>query len=134
MRISDWSSDVCSSDLRDVRRGDGQVAEIGDRDRLPRDTRVDDGQFHMIAFEQLTQQPEFVEELERRGMDRVAPEIEEEIGVLFEHDRLDPGAREKQPRHPPRRPAADRKYVGAGTSVSVRVDLGGAGSLTTKTI
>src|SRR3546814_9577414 len=84
---------------RDVRRGDGQVAEIGDRDRLPRDTRVDDGQFHMIAFEQLTQQPEFVEELERRGMDRVAPEIAEEIGVLFEHDRLDPGARERSEEH-----------------------------------
>src|SRR3546814_15080623 len=70
----------------------------------------------MIAFEQLTQQPEFVEELERRGMDRVAPEIAEEIGVLFEHDRLDPGAREQQPRNHPRRPAADdanlaRKFI-----------------------
>src|SRR3546814_17366523 len=70
----------------------------------------------MIAFEQLTLRPEFVEELERRGMDRVAPEIAEEIGVLFEHDRLDPGAREQQPRNHPRRPAADdanlaRKFI-----------------------
>src|SRR3546814_15091001 len=109
MRISDWSSDVCSSDLRDVRRGDGQVAEIGDRDRLPRDTLVDDGQFHMIAFEQLTQQPEFVEELERRVMDRVAPEIAWEIGVLLEHDSLDPCAHEQRPRKQARHRAAAQR-------------------------
>src|SRR3546814_9249946 len=29
MRISDWSSDVCSSDLREAAHFDGQVAAIG---------------------------------------------------------------------------------------------------------
>src|SRR3546814_2585916 len=57
MRISDWSSDVCSSDLLDQRR----VIEV-----LPalRDHAVPELE---IAFEAGQAQPEFVRELERLG-------------------------------------------------------------------
>src|SRR3546814_6236125 len=34
-RISDWSSDVCSSDLQAVRRELGQVAVVADDDHRP---------------------------------------------------------------------------------------------------
>ncbi len=32
-------------------------------------------------------------------MDRVAAEVAQEVGVLLQHDRIDPGAGEKKSRH-----------------------------------
>ena len=48
----------------------------------------------------------------RRGMDGVAAEIAQEIGMLFEHQRLHAGAGEQQARHHPGRPAADDQKIG----------------------
>ena len=42
---------------------------------------------------------ELVEDPQRRGVDGVAAEVAEEVGVLLEHDDVDAGAREQQPEH-----------------------------------
>ena len=51
--------------------------------------------------------PSSVEDFHRRGVNRVPPEIAEEIGMLFQHQHFDPGAGEQQPGHHPRRAAAN---------------------------
>src|SRR3546814_16145549 len=93
MRISDWSSDVCSSDLRD--RGRAHLAVIGDQVAIADVMRVARPARHVLAPGDGEQQPL-----------RVGP------GVRHRADEggLEPG---------------DRKSVVWGTSVSVRVDLGG---------
>src|SRR3546814_13829370 len=86
MRISDWSSDVCSSDLHAARTADraGELAQ-----RL-----------------------------------RHQPRLQADVAVA--HLALDFGARdERSVRVDDEHVDRDRKRVGAGTSVSVRVDSGG---------
>src|SRR5262249_45090590 len=53
------------------------------------------------------EQTELVHQLQRRGMDGVAAEIAEEVGVLLEHDDVDAGARQQEAEHEPARPTAD---------------------------
>ena len=55
--------------------------------------------------------PKLVEDLHRRGMDRVAAEIAEEVGMLFEDADLAAGAGEQQAGHHARGPAADDDQV-----------------------
>src|SRR3546814_14219955 len=86
MRISDWSSDVCSSDLElrpAVPRADGQA-----RRRLHRGSLAG----HLDRPEVCLAQPAIHRGHDHRGL---------------------------------RLPPPDRKSVGSGKSVSVRVDLGG---------
>ena len=45
------------------------------------------------------EQAELVHHLERRGMEGVAAEVAQEVGVLLEHGDLDAGAREQQAEH-----------------------------------
>ena len=68
---------------------------------------------HLVvrALQESIEQPELAQQLERRGMNRVAAEIAEEVGMLFEHCDAAAGAREQQARHHPRRPAADDDQV-----------------------
>ena len=63
-------------------------------------------------LEEALEHPELVEDLHRRGVDRVAAEIAEEVGMLFEHLHRDAGAGEQQPGHHPRGAAADDQDVG----------------------
>ena len=63
------------------------------------------------ALEEALEQPELVEDFHRRGVDRVAAEIAEEVGVLFEHADRHAGAGEQQAGHHPGRPAADDQDV-----------------------
>ena len=70
------------------------------------DPRGQRSHFVMRPFEEFVEQPELAQQLERRGMDRVAAEIAEEVGVLLEHLDLAPGAREQQAGHHPGGPAA----------------------------
>ena len=60
----------------------------------------------MRQLQQIIEAAELVHQLEGRGMDRVAAEIAEEIGVLFQHHDIDAGARQQQPGHHPGRPTA----------------------------
>src|SRR3546814_16025294 len=98
MRISDWSSDVCSSDLRmagrhaDVRRHFRMTAGIGQRTAAGKGTAgAEIGKVRHCA---------------RNGRQRRA---------------------RMRPAGPPSRHGGetDRKSVGEGTRVAVRVDLGG---------
>src|SRR3546814_21040929 len=113
MRISDWSSDVCSSDLLRARRPDAGVA-IGlqlhaDLQRVAlglRSARLCLADLVRNAADRLDMVADIVrDDIGLRGVARgahLAVEFAEEGGVEI-----------------------DRKRVGKGTSVSVRVDLVG---------
>src|SRR3546814_13376103 len=107
MRISDWSSDVCSSDLHDLR---GFAAQIplhllgnrinpGDRDQFRFEAAAEDAGAGFAA----------------RAGDRPATQRAVDVDTAIGDDfgaRADGGAE-------------DRKSVVEGKSVSVRVELGG---------
>src|SRR3546814_20502803 len=97
MRISDWSSDVCSSDLR---KGQRFVPELAvDEARIEAASRCDPRRHHR--------------ELER---------IDADIALSDDRvERVRGGPSLVVFPHLPR----DRKRVVSGQSVSVRVDLGG---------
>ena len=63
--------------------------------------------FLMRQLQEIIEQAEFVHHLERRGMDRVAAKIAQEIGMFLQHDHIDAGARQQKPEHHPGRSAAD---------------------------
>src|SRR3546814_19102905 len=109
MRISDWSSDVCSSDLVAARRHRAAPA-------LAVPIRVDRADIGMAPRE------------ERLG--RPSPAC---FVLLVRHL---PGPGGAQAAHPcgrlPAPVTGDRKSVVKGTSVSVRVDLGGCRSIKKK--
>ena len=50
-------------------------------------------------LEKSLREPNLVEDLERRWMDRVPSEITEEVRVLLEHEHVDAGARQKKCQH-----------------------------------
>ena len=60
----------------------------------------------MRQFQELVEQAEFVHQLERRRMDRIAAEVAEEIGVLLQHHDANAGARQQESKHHPGRAAA----------------------------
>src|SRR3546814_14623526 len=95
MRISDWSSDVCSSDLI--------VLDNLEAIKLGRDRRRD-GRDGRIAF---------------------FGDIGGGTGGIGMAHRHDPAFAQEMPRLAERLRMADRKSVVQGKSVSVRVDLGG---------
>src|SRR3546814_19866456 len=96
MRISDWSSDVCSSDLRGMVRA---LLNRIFRRRAAQPDSADDA-----AVEALTT------DLSLRLTDRARAELQADFEAL---PRLRP------------RDRLDRQSVEEGQSVSVRVDLGG---------
>src|SRR3546814_13829173 len=97
MRISDWSSDVCSSDLAFL------IAVRGSIVALQLDQRGDlESQLLDLAFQDF--------ELLRLRIENLV------AGGAIGDERL----------------GIDRKSVVKGTSVSVRVDLGGRGSIKEK--
>src|SRR3546814_11809765 len=97
MRISDWSSDVCSSDL---------MPPLGDRDRR----KLFGG--HTI-FMHVAARDQGIAARRRQAIGKF------ELGMAADRrDRL--GGATAQARKP-----VDRKSVVEGKSVSVRVDLGG---------
>src|SRR3546814_13736160 len=103
MRISDWSSDVCSSDLRfDQRRL--RVAEVEHAAQMRQQRVVDDGD--EPPHEKKARQQRQRRRVALRRADRRAPAIYGDTGWNG-HERL------------------DRKRVVEGRSVAVRVDLGG---------
>src|SRR3546814_19732625 len=119
MRISDWSSDVCSSDLRQLFRG-AQLRGLFRRHlRLcSRGRALPDGAFHLFPDQRGQHRPVRADADHRRQ------------GLLFP---LSGGLHRTTARREPasrRRGGADRKRFVSGKSVSVRVDLGGRRSLT----
>ena len=86
------------ADRRQVREIDGEVG-VAEGQRQPVRLLVGEGQ-------EIGEEAELVHQFEGRGVDGVAAEIAEEVGVLLEHDDIDPGAGEEKAEHHPRRSAA----------------------------
>ena len=84
-----------------------QVAEIREVVLAVAEERGDGGLLVVRQLEELVEQAELAHDLEGRGMNGVAAEIAQEIGVLLEHDDVDAGAREQEAEHHPARSAAD---------------------------
>jgi hypothetical protein len=97
---------------RDERRGRAQVRQVADRIVSPGDADLRLMHPVMRPREEPAEHAELVEHLHRRGVDGVAAEIAEEVGVLLEHPHAHPSAREKQSGHHARRPAADDQDIG----------------------
>src|SRR3546814_13915368 len=95
MRISDWSSDVCSSDLLSKLQSAGQAMRQGIRDEI----QAAANQIFSMAVEQVRSE---LDSEVRRFQD----DIRREVDALKQDIR-------------------DRKSVVKGKSVTVRVDLGG---------
>ena len=76
-----------------------QMREVGKHHAVLADLAGELAQLLMRPFEELIEQAELVHDLERRGMDRVAAEVAQEIGVLLEHHHLHAGAGEQIAQH-----------------------------------
>ena len=83
-----------------------QMAEIRHREALRADLTGQRLDLLMRQLQELVEQAQFVHQLERRWMDRVAAEIAEEIRVLLQHHDVDAGAREQKAQHHSRGAAA----------------------------
>ncbi len=90
----------------DELRPPGQMREIAENDRLVTDLSGELPRFLMRQREEFVEQAEIVHRLERGGMNRVAAEIAQKVGMLLEHDRLDPGACQQKAKHHAGRAAA----------------------------
>src|SRR5206468_10815370 len=98
-----------------------QVREIGELDGSLADYAGDAPRLLVRQFEELVQQAELVDELERRGMDGVAAEIAQEVAMLLQPDDLDPPARQQESEHHAGRPAADDAAAGGQFARAVLV-------------
>jgi len=63
---------------------------------------------------ELGPEPELIEERERRGMNGVAAEVPQEVGVLLENRHPDPASRQKQPEHHACRATSDDHALRVG--------------------
>src|SRR3546814_15338007 len=130
MRISDWSSDMCSSDLGTTESRQYSLANIAEEDkvleihvrRVPGGLASDRWLFGAVAVG---------DRVEARGPlgDFHAPSAEEDAGepmvLIGGGTGLAPligSGRTALARHPERQVVLDRKSVGEGKGVSVRVE------------
>ena len=91
---------------RDERVPRRQPGEVGDVDRGVADLHAEPCHLVVRQLQQVVEQPQLVHHLERRGMDGVAAEVAQEVGVLLQHHDVDAGARQQQPEHHAGRTAA----------------------------
>ena len=75
------------------------MGEIGDGDALAADIGGQLAHLLMRPLEEFIEQPELGHHLQRRGVDGVAAEVAQEIGVLLEHEHVDARAREQEAEH-----------------------------------
>src|SRR3546814_17617341 len=108
MRISDWSSDVCSSDLQ--KAGDGRGRRGTERRRAQQGRNPEDGKGPLAH------------RCDRRGC-RDGRGAETLISLFLQAARIQ--RRIFAGRTPGKSKAVDRKAVGYGKRVSERVDPGG---------
>ena len=76
-----------------------EVGHIGQYDFVASDPAERLGKALMRQFQQCLQQSQFMHHFKRRGMNRVATEIAQEIGVLLQHRDLHSGPRQQIPQH-----------------------------------
>src|SRR3546814_19208411 len=125
MRISDWSSDVCSSDLGGIRRSRAAVPAAGRRRDGGAGRRTQDRR--AVLFAALRARPagagaDAGRRASRRGRDRQRPDDRRySARAAGGSARIVRGER----RGVYGQSRVERKSVGEGKGVSVRVDLGG---------
>ena len=90
-------------------------AEVGDTDRSVAKLGVHFLQLLVRNLQEVIDQAQFIHHLQGRGMDGIAAEIPEEVGVLLQHNRLDAGATQQIPQHHAGRTAADDAAACAAT-------------------
>ena len=76
-----------------------QMGEVGDLDHVIPDLRAELAHLLVRPFQEFIEHAELVQDLQRRGVDRVAAEIAEEILMLLQDDHVDAGAREQIAEH-----------------------------------
>ncbi len=92
-----------------------QMREIGDLHQLIADLRAELADLLMGPLEEFFDEAELIHQLERRGVNGVAPEVAEEVLVLLQHDHVDPGPRQEKAEHDAGGAAAgDRALHGDG--------------------
>ncbi len=84
-----------------------EATEVRDADRRLAELAVHGLQPLVRQFQKSIDQAEFVHHLQRRGMHGVAAKIPEEVGVLFQHHDVDPGAAQQIAQHHAGGTAAD---------------------------
>ena len=75
---------------------DRQVRKVGDGDGEIVDDCADFAELLVRDAEEIVEEAEFVDELEGGGVDGVAAEVAEEVGVFFEDEDFDAGAGEEE--------------------------------------
>ena len=98
----------------------GRCEKSRERHVVIADLAGEHAQLLMRPLEEVVEQPELIHDLERRGMDGVAAEVAEEIGVLLQHDDLDAGAGEQEAEHHAGRSAAGDATACGEVSVGMR--------------
>ena len=76
-----------------------QMAEIDHLNVFGADLRGQRFDLLMRQLQEFIDQAKFDHQFERRGMNRVAAEIAEEIGVLLQHDHVDASTSQQEPQH-----------------------------------
>jgi hypothetical protein len=85
-----------------------QMREVGHRQDLVADRDAQSRHLLVRQAEEPLEHAQLVHDLEGRGVNRVAAEVAQEVGVLLEHDDVGPGTRQQQPeRHSGRAAARD---------------------------
>jgi len=77
----------------------GDAVELRDGEGLASDDHGEGGYLLMALDEKLVEKAELVHQLEGGGMDGVAAEVAEEVGVFLEDGDVDAGAREEEAEH-----------------------------------
>src|SRR4029077_4069894 len=83
-----------------------QMAEVDEGELLAPERAAERTRLGMRQLEKFLEQAEFMHDLERRWMNRVAAEIAQEVGVLLQCRDIDAGSREEKSQHHPGGPAA----------------------------
>ena len=76
-----------------------QMREIGEGHALVADLTRERAHLLMRALEEIVENAELVHDLERGGMNGVAAEIAQKIGVLLQHHDIDAGAGQQEAQH-----------------------------------
>src|SRR3546814_1667390 len=97
MRISDWSSDVCSSDLQDVRARDAAVQHVAaDRDRQPLDPSQPAADGQRVEQRLRRMLVAAVAGVEHRAIDLVGDQLHRARRRMADHDRSEEHTSELQ--------------------------------------
>src|SRR5947207_1802421 len=91
------------------------MGEIGDRDLSVPNLTAHLHRLQVGTLKEVVEQPQLVHYLERRGMDGVAPQVAQEIGVFLEDD-VNPGASEQEGRTRPARPPPATQHATSSRS------------------